>query len=77
MTQSLAALLCFGEALTDMIIQPDGRWLSRPGGAPWNVARILAGWGLPAAFAGAISRDCFGDALLAASRDAGLDVRYL
>ena len=53
MTQPLAALLCFGEALTDMIIQPDGRWLSRPGGAPWNVARILAGWGLPAAFAGA------------------------
>lgn len=77
MTQPLPALLCFGEALTDMIIQPDGRWLSRPGGAPWNVARILAGWGLPAAFAGAISRDCFGDALLTASCDAGLDVRYL
>ncbi len=77
MTQPLPALLCFGEALTDMIIQPDGRWLSRPGGAPWNVARILAGWGLPAAFAGAISRDCFGDALLAASHEAGLDWRYL
>lgn len=77
MTQPLPALLCFGEALTDMIIQPDGRWLSRPGGAPWNVARILAGWGLPVAFAGAISRDCFGDALQAASCDAGLDMRYL
>ena len=77
MTQPLPALLCFGEALTDMIIQPDGRWLSRPGGAPWNVARILAGWGLPAAFAGAISRDCFGDTLLAASAEVGLDLRYM
>ena len=77
MSIAMPQLLSFGEALTDMIIQPDGRWLARPGGAPWNVARILSSWGLPAAFAGAVSRDCFGDDILTASREAGLDPRFL
>ncbi|MCE4553927.1 carbohydrate kinase family protein [Roseateles cellulosilyticus] len=70
-------MLCAGEALTDMINLGDERWVSREGGAGWNVARALAALGEPTAFAGAISRDRFGDALWAASVAAGLDVRGL
>jgi fructokinase len=65
-----------GEALTDFIrIGPD-RWLSRPGGADWNVARVVATLGLPSAFAGSVSLDRFGDELAALSETAGLDMRF-
>jgi fructokinase len=68
-----------GEALTDMIVA-DGaatRWNSQVGGSTWNVARAMARLGVPAGFAGAISRDVFGDQLWQASQDAGLDLRLL
>lgn len=67
----------FGEALTDMLKQPDGRWLSVPGGACWNVARVGAKLGVPTAFAGAVSKDVFGDELENAGAAAGLDRRFL
>jgi len=70
-------MLCAGEALTDMIQQGDEQWVSRVGGSTWNVARALAVLGEPTAFAGAISRDRFGDALWKASEAAGLDLRLL
>jgi len=70
-------LVALGEALTDLIDDGDGRWLERCGGAPWNVARIMAQWGVGSAFAGAVSRDCFGERIVAASSDAGLDLRFL
>lgn len=70
-------MLCAGEALTDMIHQGDEQWVSRVGGSTWNVARALAVLGEPTAFAGAISRDRFGDALWKASEAAGLDLRLL
>ncbi|OON64388.1 carbohydrate kinase [Massilia sp. KIM] len=70
-------MLCAGEALTDMIHQGDEQWVSRVGGSTWNVARALAGLGEPTGFAGAISRDRFGDALWAASEASGLDLRLL
>ena len=66
-----------GEALTDLIRQADGYWLARAGGAPWNVARVMAGFGVSSAFAGSVSRDNFGDEIAALSRDAGLDMRFL
>ncbi|QGZ38864.1 fructokinase [Pseudoduganella flava] len=68
-----------GEALTDLIVAGDARatWLSRTGGSTWNVARAMARLGVPTAFAGAISRDVFGDALWQASTDAQLDLRFL
>ena len=66
-----------GEALTDLIRQADGYWLARAGGAPWNVARVVAGFGIPSAFAGSVSRDNFGDEIAALSREAGLDIRFL
>ncbi|MGH8853640.1 MAG: PfkB family carbohydrate kinase, partial [Telluria sp.] len=70
-------MLCAGEALTDMIHQGDEQWVSRVGGSTWNVARALAVLGERTAFAGAISRDRFGDALWAASEAVGLDLRLL
>ncbi|AJC21390.1 carbohydrate kinase family protein [Pandoraea pulmonicola] len=76
----LPKLVVFGEALTDLIRQPggDGRqWVSRAGGACWNVARVCVAMGVPTGYGGAISTHApFGTALLALSRDAGLDARY-
>ena len=66
-----------GEALTDLIRQAEGYWLARAGGAPWNVARVMASFGISSAFAGSVSRDNFGDELAALSRAAGLDMRFL
>ncbi|ALK99351.1 sugar kinase [Massilia sp. WF1] len=76
-TNTTPLMLCAGEALTDMIDQGGERWVSRVGGSVWNVARALAVLGEPTAFAGAISRDRFGDALWAASEEVGLDLRLL
>jgi fructokinase len=75
---ALPRVVVFGEALTDLIRQDDAtHWLARPGGAPWNVARVVARVGVPAAFAGAVSRDVFGDDLAERSAAAGLDMRFL
>ncbi len=78
---SLPALLVFGEALTDLIRRPggDGRqWVTRAGGACWNVARVSAAMGVATGYGGAISTHApFGTELLALSRAAGLDERYL
>lgn len=71
-------LLCLGEALTDLLQQADAdQWVSRVGGSTWNVARALASLGERAAFAGAVSRDLFGDALMRASEAVGLDTRLM
>ncbi len=67
----------FGEALTDLIRRDGDTWASVPGGAPWNVARVMACFGVSSAFGGAISRDCFGDVLWRESEQAGLDLRFL
>ncbi|MQA39409.1 carbohydrate kinase family protein [Rugamonas aquatica] len=68
-----------GEALTDMIVQDPAQrqWLSQTGGSTWNVARAMARLDTPTAFAGAISRDVFGEALWQASEAARLDLRFL
>ena len=65
------------EALTDMIRVAPGVWESKNGGAGWNVARVLSWLGVSSAFAGAVSEDCFGQALWDASKDAALDMRFL
>lgn len=67
----------FGEALTDMIRLDAARWTSIPGGAPWNVAQVMACFGVSSAFGGAISQDCFGDDLWKTSVKAKLDLRFL
>ena len=70
-------MLCAGEARTDLIHQGSEQWVSRVGGSTWNVARALAMLGERTGFAGAISRDRFGDSLWAASEEVGLDLRLL
>jgi fructokinase len=66
-----------GEALTDMIRTGGDNWISKTGGAPWNVARVMQHLDIASAFAGAVSCDVFGDALWAASEAAGLDMRFM
>ena len=66
-----------GEALTDLIRQEDGYWLARAGGAPWNVARVMAAFGIASAFAGGVGRDNFGNDIAALSKESGLDLRFL
>ncbi len=77
-TNDFPLFVAAGEALTDLIVTDptQTRWHSVTGGSTWNVARTMAHLGLPSAFAGAISRDVFGDALWRATEAAGLDTRY-
>jgi len=77
MSIPLPRYVVFGEALTDMVRQADGSWLGLPGGSCWNVARVGARLGIATAFAGAVSQDLFGDELMRASLEAGLDPRFL
>lgn len=76
MTPPLPRFVVFGEALTDFIREDDGRWRSVPGGSCWNVARVGARLGVPTGYAGTVSQDPFGDALVALSADSGLDMRF-
>ncbi|MBV8047813.1 MAG: carbohydrate kinase [Paludibacterium sp.] len=69
--------IAFGEALTDFIRQEGQDWRAVPGGACWNVARVVARLGVPSASGGAVSQDVFGQQLLAESLAAGLDIRFL
>lgn len=75
--RTFPTFIAAGEALTDMIRLDGENWVSKVGGSTWNVARVLASFGLPSAFAGAISQDCFGDDLYQASLAARLDLRFM
>ncbi|WP_245590960.1 carbohydrate kinase family protein [Deefgea rivuli] len=74
---ALPEFIAAGEALTDMIRVDGDQWISKVGGSTWNVARVMAGFGIRSAFAGAVSTDCFGQDLVAASQEAGLDLRFM
>ncbi len=76
-SRPLPRFISIGEALTDMIRVGDNNWVSKVGGATWNVARVVEKFGVPSAFAGAISSDVFGDALWTASKESGLDLRFM
>jgi fructokinase len=49
-----------GEALVDLIVEPDGGLAANPGGGPYNTARTIARLGQPVTFLGRISNDRFG-----------------
>jgi len=77
-TTALPAFVAAGEALTDMIADASQQmWASQVGGSTWNVARAMAALGVQSAFAGAISRDVFGDQLWEASEASSLDMRFV
>ena len=66
-----------GEALIDFLPMTgsDGSRGYRPfpGGSPFNIALAVARLGVPAGFLSRLSRDLFGDLLMAAMRDDGVD----
>lgn len=79
MARDFPLFVSAGEALTDMIVDDPAatHWASCVGGSTWNVARAMARLNVATGFAGAVSRDVFGDQLWQASEAAGLDLRFL
>jgi fructokinase len=66
-----------GESLIDLISKKDGgvgEFVAKAGGSPMNCAIALARLGTPSGFLCPISRDSFGDAILAPLRAAGVNV---
>lgn len=63
-----------GEALVDRVSSADGSVDDALGGAPYNVARALGRLGVDVAFAGALSTDELGEALMAQLVADGVDV---
>jgi len=70
-------LAVFGEALTDLVRTGPDSWRSIAGGACWNVARVAARLGVATAWGGAVGDDLFGRQIMDASREAGLDARFI
>ena len=73
----MAEVLCFGEALIDMLAEPGGSYRPYAGGAPANVAVALARLGTPVAFVGMLAQDAFGDLLLEGLTQAGVATHLL
>ncbi|WCR11560.1 carbohydrate kinase [Paracoccus stylophorae] len=65
-------ILCAGESLIDMV-PANGGFTPRSGGAVYNTAIALGRLGEPTAYLWPISRDAFGDMLLAPLAQAGVD----
>jgi len=61
-----------GEALVDLVAEPDGRLRALPGGSPFNVAVGLGRLGADASHLGPLSSDALGDLLAARLADAGV-----
>ncbi len=67
-------ILVAGEALIDLVIQPDGSVEAALGGAPFNAARAAARLGATVEFGGVLSRDRFGSMLTRQLLDDGVGV---
>jgi len=61
-----------GEALMDMIFQPDGSLMPHDGGAVYNLARALGLGGVPTQYLNPLSADTFGQGLRRALVAAGV-----
>jgi fructokinase len=72
-----AMIVVAGEALIDLIVQPDGRLAAVPGGGPFNTARTIARLGRPVAFLGCLSDDRFGRILREALAGDGVDLSFV
>ena len=68
----MAEVLCFGEALIDMLAEPAGHYRPYAGGAPANVAVALARLGIGSSFVGMLAEDAFSDLLLKGLGAAGV-----
>jgi fructokinase len=67
-------LLVCGEALIDLVGQPDGRYLARPGGGPANTAVALARLGVSVGLVARLSRDPFGEQIREHLEASGVDL---
>jgi fructokinase len=63
-----------GEALIDLVIDPDGTVTAALGGAPFNTARACGRLGVDVSFVGALSHDRFGSMLASQLVADGVDV---
>ena len=77
-------ILCIGEALIDMICVDKGsplsegkNFLSRPGGAPTNVAAAIAALGGEVELAAKVGNDPFGKKLIHVMQDFGVSTRWM
>ncbi|TDT17651.1 fructokinase [Ilumatobacter fluminis] len=66
-------IVVVGEALIDLVIDPDGSVEAAAGGAPFNTARGVGRLGGDVAFAGALGTDRFGTMLARRLADDGVD----
>ena len=67
-------IIVAGEALFDLIVQPDGRLTAVPGGGPYNTARTIGRLGGQVAFLGRLSTDRFGEVLRRGLEADGVDL---
>ena len=67
-------ILVCGEALIDIVHNPDGTQRATPGGGPFNTARALARLGTPCAFLGHLSSDVHGRELARLLRADGVSM---
>lgn len=65
-----------GEALIDLVIDPEGHVTAALGGAPFNTARACGRLGVDVRFVGALSQDRFGAMLRAQLHADGVDVTH-
>lgn len=77
----MGKVVCFGEALVDLIGRAPERgeppcYEQYAGGAPANVATAVARLGGESAFVGMLARDAFGEFLLESLEAAGVDTRH-
>ena len=63
-----------GEALIDILVQPDGRLTAVPGGGPFNTARTIGRLGGQVAFLGRLSNDRFGGVLRDGPTESDVDL---
>jgi fructokinase len=73
----MAEVLCFGEALIDMLAEPAGSYRPYAGGAPANVAVALAKLGVKSCFIGMLAQDAFGDFLHQSLESAGVSTVHV
>jgi fructokinase len=65
MSLEAGVITVVGEALIDLVVAADDSITATPGGAPYNVARACARLGAPVSLMAAVSRDRFGQRLMA------------
>ncbi|MFI7078875.1 carbohydrate kinase [Micromonospora sp. NPDC049903] len=70
------AVTVIGEAVVDLVQQPDGRYAAHPGGSPLNVAVGLARLGVPTVLLARFSTNRFGRRLRAHAETNGVDLRH-